>query len=285
MRQKSEIEVTLPNGYWRDGICVRKVCVREIPERDEAACAVAIDDLPLKRTSALLERYAAIDSTNDAGWVDEITLGDREMLLLHLLRLTFGNRIPCTLKCPVCMEFMDFELHADQLLLPGAASPKQFHQETFAVDEAHWQVRFRVPRARDVEAAIVGGRSTPDAAAMLLRHCVEEVCRETGSGEHESAAPDRWPAGLDTQIGARLAEIDPQAEIDLSLDCPACGNHFSSAFDTGDYLHRELETRERQLLYDVHRLAMAYHWSEEEILRMTLRKRKQYLELVGDGFQ
>ena len=29
---------------------------------------------------------------------------------------------------------------------------------------------------------------------------------------------------------------------------------------------------------------MAYLWSEEDILRMTLRKRKQYLKLVEDGF-
>jgi hypothetical protein len=240
--------------------------------------------LPIERISALLERYTAVGSPKDPGWVHEIALGDRELLLLHILRLTFGNRIPCTLKCPACMEFMDFELHADQLLLPDTASAEQSHQEAFVADDALWQVRFRVPRASDVEAAIAGGRSTAEAAVTVLRQCVEEVCRDTGGGGHKRAVPDRWPAELDTQIAARLAEIDPQAEIVLQLDCPACGNHFSTIFDTADYLFRELEAREGQLFYDVHRLAIAYHWSEEDILRMTLRKRKQYLKLVEDGF-
>jgi hypothetical protein len=260
------------------------VRVREIPERDEAASWASASPLPIERISALLERYVSVDSTQ-AGWVHELTLGDREALLLHIIRLTFGNRIPCTLKCPACMKFMEVELQTDQLLLPSATNQEQFHEEAFIADETSWQVRFRMPRACDVEAAIEGGGSPTDAVATVLRHCVEEVWRQNDGDRHASITADWWPAGLDAQIVARLAEIDPQAEIVLRLDCPTCGNRFSSVFDTGDYLLRELDGRERQLLYDVHRLAMAYHWSEKDILRMAPRKRKQYLKLVEDGFR
>lgn len=285
MRQGVEVEVMLRSGCWRDGVCVRQARVREIPERDEAASWASTSPLPIERISALLERYASVDSTQSAGWVHELTLGDREALLLHIIRLTFGNRIPCILKCPACMKFMAFELQTDQLLLPSAANQEQFQEEAFVADGASWQVRFRVPRACDMEAAIEGRGSPTDAVATVLRHCVEEVWRQNDGDRHERIAADRWPAGLDAQIVARFAEIDSQAEIVLQLDCPACENRFSSVFDTGDYLFRELEARERRLLYDVHRLAMAYHWSEEDILQMTPRKRKQYLQLVEGGFQ
>lgn len=33
---------------------------------------------------------------------------------------------------------------------------------------------------------------------------------------------------------------------------------------------------------DVHRLASLYHWSEPEILRLTRRRRREYLSLI-DG--
>lgn len=36
------------------------------------------------------------------------------------------------------------------------------------------------------------------------------------------------------------------------------------------------------MLYDVHRLALAYHWSEPEILRLSLSRRAAYLALVGE---
>ena len=39
------------------------------------------------------------------------------------------------------------------------------------------------------------------------------------------------------------------------------------------YMVSELKARERQLYQDVHQLALAYHWSESEILHMSSRKR------------
>jgi len=46
----------------------------------------------------------------------------------------------------------------------------------------------------------------------------------------------------------------------------------------------ELTGRARRLLQDVHRLALAYHWSEADIWRLPLHRRLAYLlALEGDA--
>lgn len=38
--------------------------------------------------------------------------------------------------------------------------------------------------------------------------------------------------------------------------------------------------RSRKMLYDVHELASRYHWSESEILRLSLPRRAAYLAIL-----
>ena len=283
MRQSAEVEVTLPNGLWQEGICIRRARVRPVPESDTATA----DDpttpvVPLRRVSDLLARCVTCSEVrqHETDWPRELPLGDREALLLEIRRLTFGDRIPCTLKCPACSEFMDFDLQAHQLLQHAPEIPAQFREELFSARGTRWWVRFRIPRASDLEAAIEYSDNDPESAvAVVLRNCIDQVRREDGG--HAQAS--EWPAELGAQISARMAELDPQAEIALQLECPACRHAFSSTFDTADYLFHELEAREKQLLYDIHRLALAYHWSENDILGMTPHKRKLYLELLEEG--
>ena len=41
-----------------------------------------------------------------------------------------------------------------------------------------------------------------------------------------------------------------------------------------------MTTRGRRMLEDIHRLASRYHWSEDAILRLPLRRRLAYLQLI-----
>ena len=41
-----------------------------------------------------------------------------------------------------------------------------------------------------------------------------------------------------------------------------------------------MRDRARELLRDVHRIARAYHWSERDILALTLQRRLAYLLLL-----
>jgi hypothetical protein len=285
MTRLPETKVALPNGYWEAGACLRNAWVREIPEGDEE-----LDDelgasaLASERTSALLARCVSRLGESDCSGTDlvrSLSLGDREALLLHIRRITFGERMDCVLRCPDCSERVECELRVADLLLPAAEHRQRWHEETLTADGLGFRVRFRIPTAADLEAAIYGAPAGPEVVARtVLAGCVEWVRPEQEVGGADLAAAG-WPADLVAQLNARIAELDPQAEISLQLTCPACGQTFASSLDTADYLLRERETRERRIYEEVHQLALAYHWSEGEILGMPRRRRRLYLDMLA----
>jgi hypothetical protein len=79
-----------------------------------------------------------------------------------------------------------------------------------------------------------------------------------------------------------MAALDPQAEITLTLVCPACGAAFSTNFDTASYFIQELKAGMRSLYREVHSLAYHYHWSPTEILGMSAEMRRKFLVLLEE---
>ena len=82
-------------------------------------------------------------------------------------------------------------------------------------------------------------------------------------------------------VAQRIAELDPQAEIVLDLNCAACHHRWQAPFDPAAFLFREVEAAVARLTNDVHQLARAYAWSEESILAMGAARRRRYLNLVS----
>lgn len=287
MRNAVEAPVILRNGCWHDGACQREVRVCAVAEDDEGLVdQLSAAALPLERDTRLLERCVlGLEHEQD---VSELSLGDRETLLLHARRLTFGGEIECVLPCPGCGERMDFQLQTGRLLAQheAGASPRYF-EETMETGDERFRVRFRVPSGADLEDALrVPERKPREAVQAVLARSVEWV-RSEGTLEDESAGAtisiEQWPTGLAATIAERMAELDPQAETVLQLTCPACQHSFTTSFDIGDYFFRELRARELRRYQEVHQLALAYHWSETQILSMSPRKRQMYLDLLAES--
>jgi hypothetical protein len=140
-------------------------------------------------------------------------------------------------------------------------------------------VAFRPPTVEDQEA--VGGlanESSEKGARLLVRRCVDYVW---DGSEGEMAERD-WPAWLVDELSNRMEALDPQAELTINAQCPICDHPFSLLFDTAAYFSRELARREERFYREVHTLAFHYHWSEEEIMRLTLRERNRYIELINE---
>ena len=78
-----------------------------------------------------------------------------------------------------------------------------------------------------------------------------------------------------------MADADPQADVRLALDCPACGHKFLAAFDVVAYFWSEINAWAYRLLGEVHTLASAYGWREDDILALSPWRRHVYLEMVG----
>jgi hypothetical protein len=262
--------------------------VRAVAEDDEGL----VDDLsaaaiPLERNTRLLER--CVLGLGREGYLNQLSLGDRETLLLHVRCLTFGSQIDCVLSCPECGERMDFRLQIDGLLAQHVAGqPPLYFEEIMQAGGDRFRVRFRVPCGADLEDALREPKRRPaEAVQAVLARSVAWV-RSDGESEDASALAaipmDEWPSELAARISERMAELDPQAETALQLTCPVCQHTFTTSFDIGDYFFRELRAREQRRYQEVHQLALAYHWSESEILSMSPRKRQLYLDLLAESY-
>lgn len=238
-----------------------------------------------EKTTAILFRCLTKLGSQDPitiEMVGSLSVGDREALLLHLRRLTLGDRMQCVLCCPdrSCGEAMDLDLLASELLLPPYANCKECYEVTVPMDGYEYMVSFRLPNGADQEAVACLSQSDPDAAVdMLLNRCIKQVKATRDDG----VAREHWPHNFREQVSAAISELDPQAEIKLNLSCPACGHSFSAIFDTATFLFHEISRRMNHLYEEVHWLAFYYHWSEAEIMGMTPKKRLMYLNLLSDA--
>ena len=225
-----------------------------------------------RMVTGLLSKCAGLSEEEAAG----LTAGQREALLLELRALTFGDRMACLLRCPNsgCGQKLDLDLRVSQLILDSKAVPGEIYEA--AVDG--WRVKFRLPDGGDQEAvAQTAYGDEQRALQVLLARCLQAV-------EHEGSPSREIPAALAERISAKMAELDPQAEIALDAVCPACGRTFRTILDTATFFFTEIASHARALLGEVHVLAAVYHWSEAAILAMPERRRRRYLDLVDASF-
>lgn len=275
--------VTLPIGVWKEGERHQDAVVRPLQGRDEAALLESgAPSVRAEWTTAVLHRcLEALGPVRSvpAEMVRSLTVGDREALLLHLRRLTLGDALPCVLTCPACGEKMDLELTTRELLLPPQPLGQKEQAVTIEAEETSYRVHFRLPTGADQEAVGELGARDPEAAArQLAGRCVNRVVDGQGTELPEEA----WPSALVEQLSDEMEKLDPQAELVINVQCPACERDFSFLFDTATYFSEELERREAQLYREVHTLAWYYHWSEAEIMSLTLQERARYIGLINE---
>lgn len=272
--------ITLPCGFWLDGVHHRRAELRPLTGEDEAFLAGARRLSPAQRTTLLLSRCLSRLGPADEVTVDAVrslTVGDREALLLHLHRLAVGERLECVLRCPEadCGEPMDLDLAVGDLLVPPYAQTGPTHQAEIAEEDTVWSIRFRLPTGADQEEAAPLARTDAEGAAeLILRRCLVAV-----EPEQDEAAS--LPSHLTESVGTLMSELDPQAELILSLTCPTCGREFPADLDAAAFVLHELAAP--SIFREVHRLALHYHWSEAEILRLPASKRRLYLSLLAES--
>jgi hypothetical protein len=221
-------------------------------------------ETPIERTLTLL--LLAHPQTSRAH-LAALSIGVRDARLLTLLERSFGPHLEAVTACPSCSERLDVDLSVGDI----RADPTDACSE-FSVDAGDWEARCRLPTSDDLAAAAESGDVTA-ARSLLLRRCVLSLRR---CGEPVEDLPEKVAAAL----LARLEELDPQGNVQLSLHCPACGDTWDAVFDVAAYLWMEVDAWARQAARDVHALASAYGWSEAAILSMSPARRRLYLEMV-----
>lgn len=276
----------LPTGVSHEDGWQRRVWLRSWSGEDVAALGEGpAAEAPLAaRTSELLGRCLSLDAGATpvgAAVARQLTVGDREALLLHLYRLTCGDRLDLVAACPRCGERLELELRAGDLLLSTEPPCEAEQWAELSGARGTVSVRVRLPTGEDQErAARRAADDEAEAARDLLRTCLLEVAA-ADAAEVIDGAGGVLPGELEEALAERLGELDPQAEIRLATSCPDCRADIELAFDAGELVHAEIDGARHRLFREVHLLALYYHWSEGEILAMTARRRHLYLELLA----
>jgi hypothetical protein len=201
-----------------------------------------------------------------------LPVGERDARLLAVRAATFGEYIECTGECPHCSVAVEFALRSGELAGEPPRVPRT--DAPMEVEQDGMRLRVRAPNSYDL-AAIANAADAPVARDRLLRRCV------AGLGDGDPVDPAQLPADVIGRLEARLAELDPQADITFAVRCPACGHGWELIFDIAAFLWTEIAAAAGRIAGEVHALARAYGWCEADILAMSPARRRLYLDLAG----
>src|SRR5919109_1054844 len=124
------------------------------------------------------------------------------------------------------------------------------------------------------QGMLLNAKEGEDLIQTLARSCI---------AVSDQPLPEKLPDEVIRAIGSKLEKIDPLSDILLALSCPECGHKFSASFNVEDFVLRELGIGQGDMDSEVHWLALHYHWSENEILSLPLRRRRKYISLINSA--
>jgi hypothetical protein len=203
---------------------------------------------PVDRAVRTLAALRNIDPDAAADWpVDE-----RDRALIEARCETFGPSADLYVVCPECSAALETSFDLRNLLAEPNDTPPQLAWTGGALS-------LRAPTSRDVARAVRAG----DPAGLFLA-CLAGL---DGTAELPDVA----------RLEAALEQAFPLLSVTIDFTCPACAAAFSRRFDAAAYLWADIESLSEALIEDVHRLASAYGWREEDILGMSRGRRDAYL--------
>lgn len=195
----------------------------------------------------------------------DLPIGARDALLVELWSGCFGDDLECLATCPECREELDVAVPASDLRRPTSAEP------VATVEVGGRQVRIRALTSRDVLGV---DPARGDARSRLVRRCVLDI-----DGQDIGQGDDLADAILSAAATA-LPWLDPQADLRVDLTCAVCEHSWTAPFDVPGQVWAEVDDFARRLLADVHALAQAYGWREDDVLRLSPARRRFYLEAI-----
>ena len=241
-----------------------------------------LDQSPTRRA---LELFATAMPQMALDNLSRLSIGKRDACLLSFRQLLFGNDVAALSQCPECGEKLDVTFNVDNVRLNEVsleemdAEDAEVRAQTRHLTAEGYDITYRVPTSADILAITNAPSADAESRCALLQRCVIHVQsnREMDGGPR---TVDALPDTVVAAISKDMAEADPQAEIELALACPVCGHAWFALFDIAAFLWSEIHAWAQRTLHDVHILARAYGWREQDILAMSARRRQIYLELV-----
>jgi hypothetical protein len=208
----------------------------------------------------------------------DLPVADRDVLLLSIRRVTYGDGFDVVLSCPSCGEPMDVSFAASDIpTQPRPTLTSPVVRDLVDGTGATVTVTLRPPTGRDQEAVARAAREdTVQPVEILLRRCLLGV----DGGPGGAAGWDLLSPDAREAFAAAVDEVSAAVELALDLTCPECGKDVEADLDLGAYLLGEFTLPAGTVLRDLHLLAAAYHWPERDIMRLPSPRRRALAALV-----
>ena len=200
-----------------------------------------------------------------------LTVGARDRRLLALRAETFGPRLAAIADCPRCGERLEMTFDVSDVLVEEEEA-QAF--ETLSLNVSGYETTFRAPTSLDLIAL------APTQDALTARQKLFARCLVAASRDGEEVSAESLPEEVVNRVVDAMAEADPQADVEIALSCPRCGNAWRTTLDICSFFWSEINAWAARTLSEVHTLARAYGWTEREILSLSAWRRQFYLSMV-----
>lgn len=201
------------------------------------------------------------------------SLGQRDAVLLRAYRDIRGSTLDAIAVCAVCGTTLEVHLPISDLV---EGYPEQFEDlPPIVVQLDSTAVVLRCPTTADLHA-IARIPSVEGARSALLARCVVPQQDAGTSASGLSSLSDAQIA----ELGRRIETADPLVDVRIAIECAECGNAWSALLDVPELVWQQVRGVAATLLREVHTLAQRYGWTEAEVLQLSDRRRRAYLELT-----
>lgn len=261
----------LPGGLQIDGQLVRHFGFKPVVGELEVLFADArtqAENFPSLVTEVLsraLQSLAGAKPTAER--VKKLSVGDRQFLVVQLAAHLDDSENWVSAECSHCGEKMDLSFRYRDLPVKTASEKYPCFEATIG------KRRFvlRTPTGEDQEElAAIENEET--ALFRLINKLVSQKNQKNTETKTVFTFSDEERKELEHLI----EDASPEVGTHLLAQCPHCQTNNTVAIDIYQFLKGGVD----QLMVDVHDIAMHYHWSEQEILRLPKERRKRYLTLI-----
>lgn len=222
-----------------------------------------LEQSSLDRTLAML-RLAGSENP------EQFTVGESDRHLLELRELMFGSEINALAHCPQCECALEMNFK-----IADVRAEKRASDCGSVVSDGTYEASFRLLTLADLKS--LQGATPERLQQSLLQRCLLDP-RQGG----EAVEAEELPESFIQMLSERMGQADPQAEVSLRLECFACHHQWMGNFDVESFFWAEIQAWVGRMLNEVHQLAAAYGWSEQQILALSPLRRHVYLNLATD---
>ena len=240
-----------------------------------AVWELGLSQSPAQRALTLLEAACPEAPPEELA---RLSIGQRDARLMNLREWTFGSQLVCLTTCPKCGERLELTFNgADIRTISSSQSSRnrgEGENESLTLCTGDYEVSFRLPSSMNL-TAVDETKEMAESRRLLLQQCLLKV-----NHHGEEVSVEGLPTEVVETLVKRMAEVDPQGDLHLSLSCPECRHEWLSAFDVATFFWIEIDAWAHRILREVHTLASAYGWQEADILSMSHWRRQYYLAMI-----